>query len=527
MMISTILIEAWDLYAISFVLVFIKAEYNPNAVELSLVAAAVQGGALIGALLGGVVADRLGRKKVFLLTMALFIVLSIAQAFSQNIIDLIVIRLLIGIPLGSDISNGYAYIMESMSKGAREQMGSRWQGMFGLGEVFAIIVITVLYATSIFSDEILWRVALGLGCVPAIILLIMRLDLPETPLSLIQRGKFVKAKATSKVLFDDDLDMLPNEDVVIEKPKLHDFLSVIWKDPIKKRASIFGWISNACQGAEFTAWAFYLPFILTVAGVAGAGNIIGSNLVTALVFCLATVSGFVAPMMLPRIGHKGLSMWGFGLAFIGLMIGAFSLGKIAPYEALSQTPPIAWGSLLVIGACILMWGHYWDASNGMTIVSMAAPSRFRATASGFGYVFVKAASFFGAFVFPVITEYLGNRIRRHFVDRGLPVGEVHPSRDVGLCGRRRCQRGSRSRRLSATTAHLGSDDQRTVAVNRIARGHHRSRAIHLRIRVRRSANNGPQSASRTSPLRNESWSQSTWRWSRPASTACNTHSASP
>jgi hypothetical protein len=46
MMIATILIEAWDLYAISFLLIFIKTEYNPTAVELGLATAAVQGGAL-------------------------------------------------------------------------------------------------------------------------------------------------------------------------------------------------------------------------------------------------------------------------------------------------------------------------------------------------------------------------------------------------------------------------------------------------------------------------------------------------
>ncbi|MGN6403656.1 MFS transporter, partial [Sinomonas sp.] len=139
MMIATILIEAWDLYAISFVLVFITAEYHPTAAELGLVTAGVQGGALIGALLGGFVADRLGRKRVFILTMVLFIVLALAQGFSHGVWDLIIIRFLIGIPLGSDISNGYAYIMESMSKGAREVMGSRWQFMFGLGEVFSIV----------------------------------------------------------------------------------------------------------------------------------------------------------------------------------------------------------------------------------------------------------------------------------------------------------------------------------------------------------------------------------------------------
>jgi MFS family permease len=147
MMISTILIEAWDLYAIAFVLIFIKNEFNPTAGQLGLATAAVQGGALLGALLGGWVADKLGRKRVFILTMVLFIILAIAQAFAQNIWELIIMRFLIGIPLGSDIANGYAYIMESMPKSTRERMGSRWQGMFGLGEVFSIIVITIMYAT--------------------------------------------------------------------------------------------------------------------------------------------------------------------------------------------------------------------------------------------------------------------------------------------------------------------------------------------------------------------------------------------
>jgi MFS family permease len=395
MMIATILIEAWDLYAIAFVLIFIKTDFNPTPAQLGLVTAAVQGGALIGALLGGVFADRFGRKKVFIGTMVLFIVLALAQAFVRDIWDLIILRLLIGIPLGSDISNGYAYIMESMSKGKREEMGSRWQFMFGLGEVFSILVITVMYVTGM-DHSLLWRIALALGAVPAAILLLGRLNLPETPLSLLQRGQFVKAKEVSKQLFDDPLDMLPNKDQEFAKPKLGDFLQVIWADPIKRRATIFAWISNACQGAEFTAWGFYLPVILVLSGVgvSGSGDITGTNLVTALIFCLATVSGYVAPLMLPKIGHRGVAMWGFGLAFVGLILGGFAIQNDLKI-------------LIVIGACILMWGHYWDASNGMTIASMVAPTRFRATAAGFGYVFVKAAAFFGAFVFPLLNDALG------------------------------------------------------------------------------------------------------------------------
>jgi len=396
MMIATILIEAWDLFALSFVLIFVKAEYAPSAVELGLLTASVQAGALIGALIGGYIADRIGRKKIFILTMLLFVVLAIAQGFSHSIWDLIIMRFLIGIPLGSDISNGYAYIMESMSKGAREKMGSRWQGMFGLGQVFAILIITAMYVTNM-DPSVLWRVTLALGAIPAIILLLARLDLPETPASLIHRGKFSKAKEVSLKLFDDPLDMLPDEDVELERPKVGDFLKVIWADKTKRRATIFSWISNACQGAEFTAFGFYLPVILVTAGVgvaAGSTNITGTNLVTAGIYIIATISGFVAPAMIAKTGHRGVAMWGFGLAFVGLVVGAIGLGVDA-------------GPLIVLGATVLMWGHYWAASNGMTVSSMVAPTRFKATASGFGYVFVKAAAFFGAFIFPIMTEAWG------------------------------------------------------------------------------------------------------------------------
>ena len=160
---------------------------------------------------------------------------------------------------------------------------------------------------------VLWRVGLALGAVPALVLLLARLDLPETPMSLLHRGQFRKAKQVSRQLFDDPLEMLPDEDVHLEKPKVGDFLKVMWADPVKKRATIFGWISNACQGAEFTAFGFYLPVILVVAGVgvSSSGNITGTNLVTAGIYVLATISGLrraadAPARRAPRPGHVGL-----------------------------------------------------------------------------------------------------------------------------------------------------------------------------------------------------------------------------
>ena len=204
LMMSSILVEAWDLYSIAFVLVFIRQQYNPDPLLLGLAAAGTQGGALIGALLGGWLSDKIGRRVMFLATMVMFIVLALLQAFVTSVGWLVAVRFLLGVPLGSDISNGYTYIMESMPKGKREVMGNRWQFMFAVGEVMTLAVIAVFLVANL-DHELVWRITLGLGAVPALVILLMRHDLPETAVWLIRRGRFREAKQVSRDMYNDDL----------------------------------------------------------------------------------------------------------------------------------------------------------------------------------------------------------------------------------------------------------------------------------------------------------------------------------
>src|ERR1700731_4966231 len=176
LMMASILVEAWDLYSIAFVLIFIREQFHPDPLLLGLAAAGTQGGALIGALIGGWLSDKIGRRIMFLVTMVLFIVLALAQSFVPSVGWLIVIRFLLGVPLGSDISTGYTYIMESMPKGEREVMGNRWQFMFAIGEVLTLAVIA-LFIVSRMPSEWIWRLALALGAVPAAVILFLRHDL--------------------------------------------------------------------------------------------------------------------------------------------------------------------------------------------------------------------------------------------------------------------------------------------------------------------------------------------------------------
>ncbi len=390
LMMSSILVEAWDLYSIAFVLVFIKQQYNPDPLLLGLAAAAPQAGAIIGALLGGWLSDRIGRRVMFLSTMVLFIVFALAQAFVTSVGWLIVVRLILGLPLGSDISNSYAYIMESLPKGAREVVGTRWQFMFAVGEVLTIGVVVLLILANL-PTETVWRVTLGLGAVPAVIILLLRHDLPETAIWLIRSGRFREAKSISQKMYGDALVMLPDEDVVISKPRAMDFLADTRRDPIRWRATLYGWIACFCQAAEFSTFAFYLPVLFLSVGVS---SLLGTNLVLMAVYTFAALSGWVAPLLLPKIGHRGIGAAGFGIVFISLLIAAAAIYTKHPF-------------ILPFAAAGMVWGHYWDASNGMTIPTVVAKPEYRGIASGFAYIFVKLPFFFGLTLFPSFFAAIG------------------------------------------------------------------------------------------------------------------------
>jgi MFS family permease len=390
LMLASILVEAWDLYSIAFVLVFIKDQYHPSALLLGLAAAGTQGGALAGAMLGGWLSDRIGRRVMFLTTMVLFIVLALAQAFVTSVELLVVVRFLLGVPLGSDISNGYTYIMESMPKGQREIMGNRWQFMFAVGEIMTLAVIALFLIVDL-DHELIWRVTLGLGAVPALVILLMRHDLPETAVWLVRRGRFREAKATARELFGDDLAMLPDRDITVPRPHPTAFLADMRHDPIRWRATIYGWIACFAQGSEFSTFAFYLPVLFVMVGVS---SMLGINLVTMAIYVVAAVAGWIGPMLTPRVGQRGIAMAGFAIVLVSLLVAAWAL----------HTGHTA---VLPFAAAAMLWGHYWDASNCMTIPTVVAKPEYRGTASGFAYMFVKLPSFLAIFLFPSLFQAVG------------------------------------------------------------------------------------------------------------------------
>jgi MFS family permease len=262
--------------------------------------------------------------------------------------------------------------------------------MFAIGEVASIIVVTAMYAAGI-APELLWRIALGLGAVPAIVLLLARVGLPETAIWLIQKGRFREAKRVTREMYGDDLDMLPDTDVTMPTGSFGDFFRDTFSDQVKRRATLFGWIASWAQALEFSTFAFYLPILFVLLGISG---ILQSNLMTLGIYCVAIVSGLVGPQIVHRIGQKRLSQWGFAIVFVSLLVAG---GAIAM--------DVLW--VVPFAAAAMLWGHYWDAENVMTIPSMVALPRFRGVASGVGYIHTKLPQFLGIFLFPAFFSAIG------------------------------------------------------------------------------------------------------------------------
>ncbi|MFJ4266282.1 MFS transporter [Paenarthrobacter nicotinovorans] len=150
-------------------------------------------------------------------------------------------------------------------------------------------------------------------------------------------------------------------------------------------------MSCTVQAFEFAAFAFYLPMILAGLGIASR---LENNLVTIAVNCVAAASAWIGPLLLRKIGHRGLSQRGFALVVVGLVVAAVGVMT-------SNT----W--MVGIGSAVMLWGHYWDAESGMTVVSLVAKPAYRGAASGVGYMLVKATAFVTTLVFPTLFQQLG------------------------------------------------------------------------------------------------------------------------
>ncbi len=148
-MILSVLVQAWDYFSSSYVMGYLIFEFHPSSAILGTALAGPFIGGAFGAMLGGYLIDKYGRRAIFIGDMIAMTVFAALQAFVPNMTWLATVRILLGVPLGIDIPIAFTYIMELLPSGRREIMGNAYQLAYALGLVIAAIGAVFLILSSI------------------------------------------------------------------------------------------------------------------------------------------------------------------------------------------------------------------------------------------------------------------------------------------------------------------------------------------------------------------------------------------
>ena len=160
-----------------------------DASQIGTAAAFYVGGACLGALFFGQLTDRLGRKKLFLVTLALYIVATVATAFSWTAWYFYAARFLTGAGIGGEYAAINSAIDELIPARVRGRVDLIINGSYWVGAAAGAFASVALLDTALFAADFGWRLAFGIGALLGVGILLVRRNVPESPRWLFIHGR--------------------------------------------------------------------------------------------------------------------------------------------------------------------------------------------------------------------------------------------------------------------------------------------------------------------------------------------------
>ena len=335
--------DGYETYALLLVMVpalrqLLEPAQLPNLSRFAglLVATTLFGWAL-GGMLGGIVADYIGRKRTMMITIFLYAIFSGLTAFVQNWPELAICRLLTGIGLGAEWATGATLIAETWPTRARAKGQGIMQSAFGWGSLLAA---AVWYFLASAGGPSAWRYLFLVGAIPAFVVLFIRRHLHESE-------KWLQKNAERKRL---QTERRAGAHLSSEEAVAADFtLSVIFRNPQLRRLALLCTVMSLATTVGYWAISSWIPaYAETVAKAASAGNPARWAAITGLLYNVGAIAGYLAAGFLAdTIGRKPLLMLFFGgsllatplvylwthtpqtLVLAAMINGAFTLGQFA------------------------------------------------------------------------------------------------------------------------------------------------------------------------------------------------------
>ena len=187
-----------------------------TAEQVGLTGSAYLIGGVVGALFFGHLTDKLGRKKLFSVTLGVYLVATAATAFSWDFYSFLFFRFLTGAGIGGEYSAINSAIQELIPARLRGRIDLAINGSFWVGAAFGALVSVPLLDPNLFGPEWGWRIAFGSGAVLGLFILYLRRFLPESPRWLMIHGKEGEAhkvmqEIEARVMADGHRELPPYE----------------------------------------------------------------------------------------------------------------------------------------------------------------------------------------------------------------------------------------------------------------------------------------------------------------------------
>ena len=171
--------------------------------EVGLASSAYLAGAVLGALFFGWLTDRLGRKRLFFITLAVYLVATAATALSWNLPSFMLFRFLTGAGIGGEYTAINSSIQELVPARYRGWTDLVINGSFWIGAALGATGSIVLLDPDLLAPDLGWRVAFLIGAALGLVIFLMRLWLPESPRWLMTHGRIADANAVLDRIEDE------------------------------------------------------------------------------------------------------------------------------------------------------------------------------------------------------------------------------------------------------------------------------------------------------------------------------------
>ncbi len=316
-------LDAMDVGLISFIMAALAVHWNLESTQTSWIATAGFVGMALGASLGGLLADKFGRRHVFALTLLVYGLATGASALATGLAVLIALRFIVGLGLGAELPVASTLISEFAPRRIRGRMVVLLEAFWAAGWIAAAIIGTFVVGAS----DSGWRWALAIGMVPAAYALYVRLALPESVRYLEAKNRHQEAEeivtsfenaalAEGKNL---DSDLAP--EVALDEAFEG---SSIWSSRLRARTAAL-WIIWFCINLSYYGAFIWIPSLL----VADGFTLVRSFSFT-LIITLAQLPGYAAAAWLIEVWGRRATLAVF-LVGSAVSAGAFGLADLCDW----------------------------------------------------------------------------------------------------------------------------------------------------------------------------------------------------